>query len=286
MKDIKALDTPVYSYWHALLLALFSKSLYIDVYKRWQGFGLVYLLLLVMVASIPVSMKTMLQFHQHFEDNINQVWSSLPPLVARNGHLVFDKPMPYQVKDKRGRLVAVIDTTGQVKSLESLYPSVVILVTRDTIYYSPPKFKLFAAVPDGLKREVHQWNLKELGDTQFSGTAWLEVTHLKRIKYLLMAIQYPAIVLFLFCMYAMVLFALAILAKIVAAVILKHRITYKETVRLFLVSSTGYLYFFFFTLLSGVLFESMGLVGMTLLAGYFSFAVLVIKRHERQLVNT
>src|SRR5476651_2545843 len=54
---LKLIDAPVYGYWKALYMSFYSRRLYVDIGKRWHGFGLVYLLLAIAVLSLPFALR-------------------------------------------------------------------------------------------------------------------------------------------------------------------------------------------------------------------------------------
>jgi len=91
---LKPIDTPVYRYWAALYKSFYSRNLYVDVGKRWHGLGILYLLLAIVLFSIPVALKTSLNLGRSFEEQLIDPLNQLPILYMQNGELTFDKPMP------------------------------------------------------------------------------------------------------------------------------------------------------------------------------------------------
>ena len=68
--QIKLIETPVYSYWSALYMSMFSSRLYVDVCKRWRGFGLLYFFLFTSLAAIPVSIQLIHDFSKSYKNEI------------------------------------------------------------------------------------------------------------------------------------------------------------------------------------------------------------------------
>lgn len=93
-----------YSIFHPLVLSFFSKSLYRDVAKHWRGTGLLYL-------------------------------AQIPAVTISNGQVSTDATMPYFIKDpKTGANIAIIDTTGQYKTLEDTDAK--LLLTKSKLIFS------------------------------------------------------------------------------------------------------------------------------------------------------
>mgnify|MGYP000744652103 CR=1 FL=1 len=129
---LKSVDTPSYSYWSALYLSFYSQHLYVDVGKRWRGIAFFYLLLAIAICSIPFVIRMNLSFNDAFKEQLIKPLEEIPVFYIQDGHVVFDKPMPYLVKDNRGQVVAIVDTTGKINDF-SKYPSLTILVNKDKI---------------------------------------------------------------------------------------------------------------------------------------------------------
>ena len=72
-QTLRPLDAPIYNYWQALYRSFYSGRLYIDVIKRWRGFGALYLLLAISLASIPLSLRIMVDFNHYFEKKMINV---------------------------------------------------------------------------------------------------------------------------------------------------------------------------------------------------------------------
>ena len=66
-QQLKNIDSPNYTYWQALYKAFYSWWLYVDVGKRWKGYGFLYLLLAVAVFSMPVSLKAIFDLKRSFQ---------------------------------------------------------------------------------------------------------------------------------------------------------------------------------------------------------------------------
>lgn len=123
-----------YSVFHALPLSFFSDDLYRDVARSWRGIGLVYLVLLVALATLVVAIRMQIGLDRWVQGEARGLVEQVPRIVIRHRVVEVDAPMPYTIHDpKTGTPLAIIDTTGQVASLEGQEARV--LVTSDQIHY-------------------------------------------------------------------------------------------------------------------------------------------------------
>lgn len=114
-----------YSYFHALILSFFSKSLYQDVARRWRGTGLVYLLVILALVWIPTMIKGHLGLAKFVDNDAREITQQIPAITITNGHASTDVPTPYRIKDlKTGTTLVLIDTTDQPEALDSSVPVV------------------------------------------------------------------------------------------------------------------------------------------------------------------
>lgn len=121
-----------YSIIHIPVLSFFSKKLYRDVGSGWKGVNFLYLLLLLAICWIPAMVKIHVGFTGFVENDAPGVVEQLPEITIDNGEASISEPQPYYITDpKSGNVLAIIDTTGQVESLEGT--DAFCLLTRDKI---------------------------------------------------------------------------------------------------------------------------------------------------------
>ncbi len=119
---------------HIPVLSFFSKELYRDVGLYWKGVNFSYLLLLLAVCWIP----TMIKIHIGFSDFVNNdaptVVEQVPEITITNGEVSISEPQPYYIKDpENGDVLAIIDTTGTIESLED--SNAICLLTKTKIMW-------------------------------------------------------------------------------------------------------------------------------------------------------
>jgi len=121
-----------YTLFHPLLFSFFSRSLYRDVARNWSGVGFLYLLLLLSLAWIPATL-TIHRTVGVFTDRIGpMVLEQVPAITITDGEVSIQEPQPYVIQAPgTGTPLAIIDTTGQISSLES--QEAFILLTKHQI---------------------------------------------------------------------------------------------------------------------------------------------------------
>lgn len=121
-----------YSIIHIPVLSFFSKKLYRDVGLHWKGVNFLYLLLLLAICWIPAMIKIHVGFTGFVEDYAPGIVEQLPEITIDNGEASISEPQPYYIKDpESGNVLAIIDTTGQIESLEGT--DAFCLLTRDKV---------------------------------------------------------------------------------------------------------------------------------------------------------
>lgn len=118
----------------ALPLSFFSRDLYRDVAASWRGIGLAYLALVVALLTLFVVVRMHVAITRWADGRGREFADQVPTIVIRQRVIEVDRPMPYVMVDRvSGKEGVVVDTTGQITSLDGLEASV--LVTADRILF-------------------------------------------------------------------------------------------------------------------------------------------------------
>jgi hypothetical protein len=278
------IDTPVFSYFQALYLSFYSSRLYVDVGKRWKGFGFLYTLLLVSILSIPLGVKWSIRYNDIVNLNIIQLIDNLPTLYVQNGALEFDKPMPFLVKNNKNEVLAVIDSTGQINTvndMDSKYPNASLLVTKNNIQFKipnpPPYFK-------GIKQEKSEYTFGENTNEIFNPQEWAKTTGLGTIKNLTLLLVYPMILSLFLSIIITFIPVMALLGQLFSTIFFTFKVSFKQACRIMAVASTPtqLIFFSIITLINDI--TNIGIFIVALLAIYFSFAVIALKRESKLMV--
>lgn len=271
------LKGPSYNYWHALYRAFYSSSLYNDVFKKWRGLGILYLFLVIVLGSIPLSVRIMMETNQFFKANVLFPIQALPTINIKNGMFVFDKPMPYLIKNNHNQVVSVINTTGFISAI-STYPQLRVLITNNTMYFIPPSYKEFLGfTKSSSANKVYSKTLGKDANGIFDGQNWLNTSGFAKLNTVLQILVFPCITLTYLIICMLLLVVLATLAQLCSDVFFGLKITYKESCRLLSVSSTPMFTLLFLIRISNFPLPHLGLVYLVLLINYFFYALYSVK---------
>jgi len=269
----------VWRYIKAILPSFYSSALYAEVVKRWQGLGVGYLLLLVILGSIPLSGRVILAFDEFFKEEILFPVKALPPLTIKNGEVIYNQPMPHWIKNKRGAVVAIIDTTGAVSGMPQAYPQLVALITKHKVMIRPPGYKQFLGLAtDNLSNPIHTQSFDKGLNGVFSGAAWIQASGISRLNTLIKILIFPCVVVFYFSFFCVLLFLLSALAQLYSDIFFRLKLPFKATCRLLTVAATPVLVLFFFMRYSNIVVPGIILDYGVILLAYISFGLYSVKR--------
>ena len=123
-----------YSIVHIPFLSFFSRDLYIDVGLKWKGTGFGYLLLLLVVCWLPMMVKIHRGMSNFIDNEAPPFIEQFPTITFDNGRASIDQPQPYYIKAPDSNdVLAIIDTTGEIQSLDNTDAQ--ILMTRTQVIY-------------------------------------------------------------------------------------------------------------------------------------------------------
>ncbi|MDP3704512.1 MAG: DUF1189 family protein [Legionellaceae bacterium] len=288
-QKMRLIDARVYRYWQALYLSLYSRRLYVDVAKRWKGLGLMYCLLLMVIAAIPLSVRSIIDFNQYIGTDLIQPLSEVPTFNIKDGKVIFEGKMPYYVKNNEGQEVVIIDTTGQITHITYKYPKLVMLVTSDHYYFRAPKLRFLK--DDKTNRieyeiqKIQSYSMKHIKNGVFDAKTWIETSDLLSIKNGLLLFVYPFLVSSMFGIFATILIVLAMMGQVASYTIFKYKLKFKPACRIMMVSSSVGTSLFLCFKAAQLNSSLMNSICVMIVFAYFSFAVLSVKRESKQLVH-
>ncbi len=290
-QNLKPINQPDFTYWQALYLAFYSPRLYIDVVKRWRGFGMLYFLLLMLISSIPWTIHYTGQFTRYIEDEIIFPFEQMPLLLIQNGEASIDKPMPYIVKSKSNKPAIAIDTTSQLKWFPAEYPTLFFYITKDALYFRAPVEEIVSKQSRSLIsqfkpiKNLSEYHFEKNDNEVFSGPEWVKTSGIQSLKTYGVFIVYPIVLGVLFGLYFITNFMLASMGRIISIVILKYRIGFVDSFRLTWVASTAPVAFVNVVLYSGYNIRGLGWYYILFVAIYFSSAIICVKRESQHMVR-
>lgn len=287
-KDLRPIDLPLFKYWEALYLSFYSKALYVDVNKRWKGFGFFYLLMLTAILCVPVAIKGIENFSQYFEQELVSPIKHIPTLYIRSGEVYLDDPQPYFVKNKEGKPVVMIDTTKEFNEFPEEYPSVNLLITRNKMFFRTPDpavfFNQMTADTQKPTKTIYVHDLDEMDTEVFSGKDWIETAGIARLKLLGQVLVYPIMLFSFFGRLLVFLLVFAFLGQLVSRYFYSLKLTFRESSRLLAVASTPTMATVLLAFVFNIHFNLLSLFYVIILAMYFSFAIIAIKNDRGKVV--
>ncbi|MCC7410104.1 MAG: DUF1189 family protein [Gammaproteobacteria bacterium] len=116
----------------SIVLAFHSEPLYREVARRWQGRAFVYLLVLIAIAWTLLFVRFVPVQKDELTILAEKYITQVPAVHIADGVATVDALQPYEIRDPdSGRVVAILDTTGEVTTLEGTDAG--MLLTRNQV---------------------------------------------------------------------------------------------------------------------------------------------------------
>jgi hypothetical protein len=245
---------------------------------------LLYLVCMLSIIVLPYAVHLTVAYRDMMEQKLFVPFKQLPPFSVRDGEVYFYSPMPYEVKNEKNEVVAIIDTEGKINQLPYfLYPEVTLLITKNALHLRLPILNLFKEhnIPEGKETVVA---FSSMEDSNLVGIDWLESSPLKPVINTLSASIYPILLMFYTTLYTIILFSFGLFGQFVARFIFKVNLTLKESVRVMIVASTPQAMIYFILLAFKQIYPGTGIVNLALLIIYFSLGVLAYRWDNRAMI--
>ncbi len=157
-----------YGPFRAITMSFYSADLYRDVASHWGLFSFFYLGLLLGLCWLLATIQIHSRFSTWIEEEAPKVVDQIPTLTFVQGELRVDVEQPYRIVDpETSQSLAVIDTTGQITSLDE--DDAVVLLTRTQAFVrrNPQETRIYQfSELDGWvidSNRVHGW-LETIGN--------------------------------------------------------------------------------------------------------------------------
>lgn len=284
--QLTSVDAPIYNYWSALWKSFYSRRLYVDVGKRWSGFGILYLLLVIALLSLPFYLRVLQSVNQSFQEQIIEPSVKIPAFIVQNGEVNFDKPMPYFIKNDAGKIIAAIDTTGKVTAFTNAYPDLSILVSKHKIAFKVPVPQIFTNSAAQQQGKIIEQEFDSKTNFVFDGKQLLDQSFVSTLKYLFIFITYPIIVAILFSVFIVFFPFFAVLGQTFSLAFFSFKLNFATSCRLLVVAGTPMLLVLVTMLTLNRMFTGLGVLLFILLILYYSFALYALRAESRNLVRT
>ena len=281
------MNLPSYRYYHALYLSFYASRLYVDVAKRWQGFGIKYLLMAILIGSIPLSSRIIIEFNQFFSEQILFPVKVLPTLAIKKGEVIFKKPMPYLIKNNKKQVISIVDTSGAMTTINNdAYPELKVLLTKHEIFFRPPNFEQFLSnTTSSIGNKIYSHTFSKTINGTFEGAHWITTSGISKLNTLVIMLIFPLVTFFYWAIFSTVILLLSTLWQLCSDVLLGIKFEFEASSRLLAVSSTPLLAFFFLIRANNFVFHGVGFIYLTIFIGYFFYAVLSVKREQARHIS-
>jgi hypothetical protein len=276
-----------YGYLKSIILSFYSRNLYVDVGKRWHGLGLIYLIIMLTIFTLPMGLKTGYYFNQFFNDELIAPFKNIPNIYIQNGQVNFEKPMPYYVKDKQGQVKIIIDTTGTINGFSSAFPEMTVLITKNSILYRIPEASFTKSLTTSTSTnnviKVNKVPLDENLTQVFNGEDWVNQAYIGSIKFFMVFITPILVMSFFFGIMLVLLLIFAFLGQVVAQSFFDLKINFFTSSRLMIVASTPMNLLLLSMLTFQLMIPYIGFLFIIILSVYYCLALFALKRESRKV---
>lgn len=105
---------------HIPALSFFSAELYRDIGLNWKGVGYGYLFLLLVICTIPKMFTLHRNLSAFIDKESPKFVNQIPKITIEKGKVHIDEQQPYYIIiPDSNKVAAIIDTTGQIQSLDN-----------------------------------------------------------------------------------------------------------------------------------------------------------------------
>jgi hypothetical protein len=164
---------------HIPPLSFYSKELYRDLAMNWRGVNFLYLFLLLAVCWIPITMRVNKFIGQFVNEEAPKILKEVPDITITNGEVSIKEPQPYYIKGPdSNNVVAIIDTTGTINSLEKT--GAYCLLTKNKLIIKQSKV------------ETREYSLSQVKNFVLTGDHAMKWLHI--IKKLAVVVLFPIVV--------------------------------------------------------------------------------------------
>jgi len=133
-----------YTIIHPLFMSFFSKDFYRDVAQNWKNYAFLYLLFLLALCSVVKTVKIHYDLSDFLTKHAPAFISQFPAVTFSNGKASIEADEPYFIKDpKSGEDIIIIDTTGQINSLNDTNAVMLLTETKLIIKKSAGETQVF-----------------------------------------------------------------------------------------------------------------------------------------------
>lgn len=244
----------LFTIFHPLVMAFYSKALYQDVARHWKGIGALYLLMLLVITWLPMIFIGNLGVKAFIDHELPPYVAQVPIVTINNGELTVDKPVPYHIRDvETGKTVVLVDTSGKTQNLQQT--SALVLVTKHEVM-----------IRNTAKNQIRQYEFQQGIDFSFDKAdvaSWLQVVG----KWLLI-ILFPLIIAVSYA-YRIVQALIYGAIGLFFSAILKAKLSFQQSMRLAIIAVTP-------AVMLSTLFDFLGIGFPFMYVSYFALTLVYL----------
>ncbi len=109
-----------FNIFQGIYMVFFSRDFYRDVAKHWRGMAVLFLIILASLSSAATILTIDKYVSKFFSTVAPEIIDQVPLLKIKNGRVITPEKKVYRVSYKAGEesFLAIIDTTGKIRSIE------------------------------------------------------------------------------------------------------------------------------------------------------------------------
>lgn len=269
-------QTRTCGYWRMLYAAFYANWCYVDVAKRWRGFGFLYLLFMIMILSIPFSARTVIEV-LHYMDEVDPFQHD-PAIYVVDGHWATDEKLPFLLKNPSGSVVGLLDKESDATKMKLKYPELRFLMTRDHLTSWLPDMRLFFMTKAlSFNKQPQQYKLGLLNKNDvLSVQDVIKTKSAPGRKKVAAFIIYTTVASTVFCLSAINTILSGILGQAISIIFFHMRLSFLTSCRLMTAAATVPLSLGCVLAAINIYFNP--ITYGALLAVYFSYATISVRR--------
>lgn len=161
-----------YNILQAIFMSFYSRNLYRDVANNWGGKAFLYLFLILALSWTGFVYLMQQAINQGYAKNADEIVNQVPVLTIKDGVISTPENHPYIITDPESKnKIAVIDTTGQYKTLDDAKTSILIL-QKEVITQSKPNEIRTDKIPSTLNIVIYPQTVNSYVK-HYLGYAWI-----------------------------------------------------------------------------------------------------------------
>jgi len=142
-----------FNIFQAIYMSFYSKKLYRDVALNWGGKAFLYLLLIIALVSVYFAIAVQGLANVAYKQASANIFPQIPEISIKDGKLSTPEKRPYFITDTNKKIFAVIDTTGQYKTLAQANAPLLVTETQIITEPKPNEMRIYT-IPAKMEQKI------------------------------------------------------------------------------------------------------------------------------------